>query len=37
MMDLMKAVPGAKSVPQVMIGGKYVGGLQQVKEYLNRK
>jgi len=37
MMDLMKSVPGARSVPQVMIGGKYIGGLQQVREYLNRK
>jgi len=35
--ELLKYIPEARSVPQVIIGGKYIGGLKQVQEYLNRK
>ena len=32
---LMKAVPNARSVPQVFVKGKYVGGYKELREYLN--
>lgn len=32
---LYKAVPDARSVPQVFIKGQYVGGYKEVREYLN--
>jgi glutaredoxin 3 len=33
--DFQKAVPGARSVPQIFIGTTYVGGYQDLVKYLN--
>lgn len=30
--QLLEAVPGAKSVPQIFIDGEYVGGFDKLKE-----
>lgn len=32
--DFISAVPGARSVPQVVIGGKVIGGYEAVTGYL---
>jgi glutaredoxin len=32
--DLIELVPNARSVPQIFIDGKYVGGLQELKRKL---
>lgn len=32
--ELFKAVPSAKSVPQVFINGEYIGGLTELRAYL---
>ncbi len=33
--DLLELVPDARSVPQVFVGERYVGGLPQLKQYLD--
>lgn len=33
---MFKSVPGARSVPQVVIGAKVIGGLDMLKKYLDR-
>ena len=33
--DFLKAVPGARSVPQIFIGGTYIGGYAELQKYLN--
>lgn len=33
--QLMEAVPAARSVPQIFVDGRYLGGLQQLQEYFN--
>lgn len=33
--DLLELVPHARSVPQVFVGDYYVGGLPQLKQYLD--
>lgn len=35
--DLVKYNPIVRTVPQVVINGRYIGGLKQVKDYLLRK
>lgn len=35
--DLMEAVPGARSVPQIFIDGEYVGGYQDMLSYFKAK
>tara|TARA_R100000951_G_scaffold43974_1_gene37109 strand:- start:2682 stop:2906 length:225 start_codon:yes stop_codon:yes gene_type:complete len=35
--QLKELVPGAKSVPQIMDGGIYVGGYKELVEYLEQK
>jgi glutaredoxin 3 len=32
--DLLEALPSAKSVPQIFIDDKYIGGFQNLVEYL---
>ena len=32
---LMKAVPGARSIPQIFMGNKYIGGYAELVQYLN--
>lgn len=32
--DLIDRVPNARSVPQIFINGKYIGGLRELKEEL---
>ena len=32
--DLMEAVPGARSVPQIFLDGELVGGFQELKKRL---
>jgi glutaredoxin 3 len=32
--DLIEKVPHARSVPQIFLGGNYVGGLQELKKKL---
>lgn len=32
--ELFAAVPGARSVPQVFVNGKYIGGLTELRAYL---
>ena len=32
--DLIEKVPHARSVPQIFLGGEYVGGLQELKKKL---
>lgn len=32
---LLKAVPGARSVPQIFLGEKYIGGYVELQKYLN--
>jgi glutaredoxin 3 len=32
--ELLEAVPNARSVPQIFIEGGYVGGFNELKEYL---
>ena len=34
--QLKQLVPGAKSVPQIMDDGLYVGGFRELREYLAR-
>lgn len=34
--QLKQLVPGAKSVPQIMDDGLYVGGFKELKEYLSK-
>lgn len=34
--DLLEAVPNARSVPQVFIDNNYIGGLDDVRSYLDR-
>jgi glutaredoxin 3 len=33
--QLLEAVPGARSVPQIFIKDAYIGGLKELKEYFN--
>ena len=33
--DLLKAVPTARSVPQIFVGDTYVGGYNELQKYLN--
>lgn len=33
--DLIDKVPQARSVPQIFVDGQYVGGLLELKRYLN--
>jgi glutaredoxin len=35
--ELITYLPETRTVPQVVIGGRYIGGLKQVQEYLDRK
>ena len=32
--ELLEAVPGARSVPQIFLNGKYVGGLEALRKIL---
>lgn len=32
--DLIEKVPAARSVPQIFLNGKYIGGLKELKEEL---
>ena len=32
--DLIQKVPDARSVPQIFLNGKYLGGLQELKKEL---
>lgn len=32
--QLLEAVPNARTVPQIFIAGKYVGGFNELKNYL---
>jgi glutaredoxin len=32
--DLIEKVPNARSVPQIFIGGEYIGGLPELKKRL---
>jgi len=34
--DLFEMVPDAKTVPQVFVNGRYVGGAAQLREYLDQ-
>lgn len=34
--QLMEAVPGAKSIPQIFIDGVYIGGFLELQEYLKK-
>ncbi len=31
--ELLEAVPNARTVPQIFLYGKHIGGLQQLKKY----
>lgn len=33
--DLLEAVPTARSVPQIFLNNKHVGGFTELREYLN--
>jgi len=33
--DLLEAVPNARTVPQIFLDGKLVGGFTELKEHLN--
>lgn len=33
--DFLKAVPGARSVPQIFIDDQYIGGYAELQKYLN--
>lgn len=33
---MLKSIPGARSVPQIMIGAKVIGGLDMLRKYLDR-
>jgi len=35
--DLLELVPDARSVPQIFVGNYYVGGLPQLKQYLETR
>lgn len=35
--DLIKAVPAARSVPQIFIDGEYVGGFQELRKTLTTR
>lgn len=35
--ELLAAVPDARSVPQVFVGGKHLGGLPQFIEFLDNR
>ena len=35
--QLFEAVPNAKSVPQIFVDGKYVGGFTELRAYLQDK
>jgi len=35
--DLLELVPDARSVPQIFVGEYYVGGLPQLKQYLETR
>lgn len=35
--DLISKVPDARSVPQIFLDGKYIGGLQELKRELFKK
>ena len=35
--QLFEAVPNAKSVPQIFINGKHVGGFTELREYFQNK
>lgn len=35
--QLLEAVPGARSVPQIFLNGEYIGGLDQLKNKLKGK
>lgn len=32
--ELFKAVPNAKSVPQIFINGEYIGGLTELRKFI---
>jgi len=34
--QLLEAVPGARTVPQIFIDGKHIGGYDQLKEYFTK-
>lgn len=33
--DLLEAVPGARTVPQIVLDGKLIGGFTDLKKYLD--
>lgn len=33
--DLLEAVPTARTVPQIFVDGKLIGGFTELREYLN--
>ena len=35
--DLLEVAPGARSVPQIFVDDKYIGGYDNLVEYLNQK
>jgi len=35
--QLQEAAPGSKTVPQIFLDGKYVGGFTELKAYLNKQ
>lgn len=34
--QLLEFVPNARSVPQIILNGKYIGGYEQLKSYLEK-
>ena len=34
--DLLEVAPGARSVPQIFVDDKYIGGYEKLVEYLNK-
>jgi glutaredoxin len=34
--ELLEAVPGARSVPQIFIGGELIGGFTELKKHLEK-
>ena len=34
--QLLEAVPGARTVPQIFLDGELIGGYDQLKEYFNQ-
>jgi len=36
MKDLLKVVPNAKTVPQIFLNGKYIGGYTDLKDYFDK-